>query len=264
MASADAGTAQVAARKAMLLQLGVALKALVRRLAVQRELAVGACTLAPRAEEIAQRARLLAFGRGRIQPEGLAELAADIGALAAEAASIVVQVQNGAALAGEVAAAIADHVATLAALSRDPTALADPANLRTALGRLSETLQRLSSGRQAQDSPAAALLALAGRSREFADRAARIAAQDVTDLREQALRLSRDLGDFAAQAVTVASTIQQDAEAGARTIARMNGDIGSMADQAAPAGTDSSIEERIAGLIRGRDESGPKMDWSRG
>jgi hypothetical protein len=247
----------------MLVELGGALEALVRKLALQREIALSACTLGPRAEEIAKRARLVAFGRGRVPPTDLAELTADIDGLAAEANAIVAQIQNGATLTGDFATAIADHVVTLAAISRDPAALADKANLHAALGSLADTVRRQSGGREAKDSSSAALRELVARSQGFADRAARIAAQDVTDLREAVLSLSRDLREFADHAVTVAAAIHQDAETGERALAKITSGIGSVGDAPGAAPPETSALKRIAGLIRGSEASGSAITWSR-
>lgn len=246
MAAAPSDSPGSRARQAMLAGLAAALDGLVRKLGSQRQLAMNACALAPLAEEIAARARLLAFGRGRPGGDGMTDLVADLGALAVEAAEIAGAAERGVSLGAATAAAISRHAAELAALGRDPAALADPGLLPRALAPLVGTLQAVAVQRRDQGEVGVALSRLAQRSREFADRAATIAERPGGQVREEALRLSRDLGEFASDAVTVATEFGKGAASGERVATAMAGQLSDLSGNAAG---EDPVARRIASMV---------------
>ena len=250
------------ARQTMVANLTAALEALVRKLSAQRDVAVGACSLAPQAEEIARQARLLAFGRGRVPPEAVRGLVEAIGAMATEAAEVAAEIERGAAIGSQVIATIGNQLARVVAIARDPVRLADPTALRSVLGALAGTLQAMPETGQSQDTATQGVLELGRRAAALAERAQRLAAAG-GKLQEEVLALSRDLGAYAAEAARVASALSTDAAQAEKALATMAGEVRNIAmPKAAAKGPE--VDQRIATILqKGRDGSALDWGWER-
>ena len=214
----------------MAARLAAALETLGRKIGVQRDMMLGATALAPRAEEVAIRARLLAFGCGAASPTAATALAADIGGLAARASDLAARAEQAAEAGARTGGAIAGHAAALTELARDTRLLTDGSLLRRALSPLVATLEALPGQRHEHGTIGEALARLAEQARPLAARAGQIAGQGGADAAEEALRLSRDLGALAAEAVRLAAEIEQDSRTGDDVAEAMAGQIRGMAE----------------------------------
>jgi hypothetical protein len=214
----------------MAARLAAALETLGRKLGAQRDMILGATALAPRAEEVAIRARLLAFGCGAASPTAAMALAADIGGLAARASDLAARAEQAAEAGARAGGAIAGHAAALADLARDARVLTDGSLLRRALSPLVATLEALPGQRQEQGAIGEALARLAEQARPLATRAGQIASQGGEAAAEEALRLSRDLGTLATEAARLAVAIEQDTRGGDDVTEVMAGQIRGIAE----------------------------------
>ncbi len=244
------------ARVAMLSQVVAALEALIRKLDTQREVAIAACALAPRAEALARQAQRLGFARGRMPSEALAALVEAVAEMAADAAEISADITAGAALGGEIATALGQPLAEFTASTRDPSRMTDPRTLQKLLTTLVDCLQRVIDRQRGQDASIDAALALGEQAASFAERARAIAAGS-PGLQREMLALARDLGLYAEEATRVATALAGAAEAGERAVAIITGRVNGMATPAAP-----TVDQRIAAIVRAAPaRRGAAMDW---
>lgn len=218
-------------RQPLLARLAMVLDSLGRKLGAQRGMMLDACALAPRAEEVAIRARLLAFGCGDASAATATALAADIGALAATAGSLAARAEETAAAGGRMGEAITGQAAALSALASDPAAPPEPAGLRRILAPLLGALEALPKHREEQAAVGAGLSRLAAQAEPLAERAGRLSGGGTAGAAtgEEALRLSRDLAALAAAATELAAEIDRDAGGGDPLAEAMAGQIRGMA-----------------------------------
>lgn len=222
-------------RPGMLSRLSEALDGLGRKFASQRDRLREAAALAPRAEEAALRARLLALGCGEAESVAAGTLAAEIGELAAQAGALALQAERAAGMSDGAIAALVRHAASLATLAGGAPRDGSPAGLKGILAPLAATLVTLPGQRQAQGAIGAGLSRLADQARPLADRAGRINGAADTPASAEALRLARDLGALAAAAGELASAIEREAGPGGAAADRMMMELRSFAATAAEA-----------------------------
>lgn len=219
----------------MLGRLAAALEGLGRKAGMQRNMLHAASALAPRAEEAAIRARLLAFAGAEDSASLANALAADIDGLAMAAGVLAVKADRAAAAGEATGGAIAGHAAALAVLAGDPRAAADPSRLRRLFAPLVGTLETLTEQRHQQAVIGSDLARLADQARPLADRAVAVAGQAGAAMGEDALRLSRDLGSLATEAGRLADAMERHQAAGAQDAVAMAGAIRGIARAEPPA-----------------------------
>jgi hypothetical protein len=237
--------AEAAGRRALLLHLADALRRLAASAVAPEEVGTAVCALAPKAEELARQARLLAYGGGRGGPEAMRLLAAGTAALSHEAAAAAAQAAAALMMGRGLSEAITGQAARLVETAARPEVLASPAALRGAVAPLPALLGTVPALRAATRAAGAAVAGLAARARGFAEEATCVrrgpaAAGQDTDLRTRALHLSRALADFAEEAVRVAAQVNEvgaDPEVAPRAAA---------AEREAPA---DSLDARIARIL---------------
>lgn len=222
-------------RPGLLSSLSGALEGLGRKLASQRDRLREAAALAPRAEEAALRARLLALGCGDGDSAAAGGLAAEIGELAAQAGALALQAERAAGMNDGAIAALVRHAAALAALAGGAPREGETGGLKRILGPLVGTLARLPAQRQAEGAIGAGLSRLAGQARPLADRAGRITGSPDAPASAEAQRLARDLGALAAAAEGIAAAIEREAGPGGTATERMMSELRSFAATAAEA-----------------------------
>lgn len=219
----------------MLSRLSEALDGLGRKLASQRDRLREAAALAPRAEEAALRARLLALGCGEATSLAAGTLAAEIGELAGQAGALALQAERAAGLSDGAIAALVRHAAALATLAGGAPRDGQSAGLKGVLAPLAATLAGLPGQREAQGALGSGLARLADQARPLADRAGRIAGPGDAPPSAEALRLARDLGALAAAAGELAAAIEREAGPGGAAADRMMSELRSFAATAAEA-----------------------------
>ncbi len=207
--------ARVTRRRAMLAQLAASLMALVQRLQAQQDRAAEVCALCVRTEDIAAKARQLAFARGAQQDAGVKALARDLAAFAEEMRMAMEAAQREALEANVVAAALNSHAADIEAVLHQPALAEDPAALRAHLQPLAITLADLPTREAREENQWAGFAGFAARAAQ-AQAMAEALAQDQLRGRQNALiAIARAVGDLGQD---IAATAERYAEAAAAAV----------------------------------------------
>jgi hypothetical protein len=236
-------------KRLLLQRLNDALHSLARRMRQQQENAQAITALAARAEQIAEMAWKLNSLRDRDGHHAASALAADVKALAAEAASAAERAGQAALLGQQVATAIAAHSAQITLLLKEIDSVADVAAVRAILRPLVVTLAELPQQLKADRAMLKDVESVTALAQGLAERADELTANGLLQNRA-AVAISRDLRGFAAEASSFSRQMRSEARLAVEAIDTLSNQTRAFSEGTWQPETQPTAHSRLMALAR--------------